>query len=165
MRLLRDVGLDHLVSDVATPATKVAPCPDVAPPKPFTQVRELAEQALGAFPLHPLDQTTDGDVGRDRDHHMDMIRGDMPLQDIDARLLAFFADKRANPFRHLATQHFVAILGDPDDREMDRQRRVGAMAIVTHAPKSSENLLKLPPKGGGFAPSQLETINDFCRCL
>jgi hypothetical protein len=29
---------------------------------------------------------------------------------------------------------------------------VGTMAIVTHARESIENLLKLPPKGGGFAP-------------
>jgi hypothetical protein len=28
---------------------------------------------------------------------------------------------------------------------------MGAMAIVTHAPESIENLLKLPPQGGGFA--------------
>jgi hypothetical protein len=29
---------------------------------------------------------------------------------------------------------------------------MGAMAIVTHAPQSTQNLLKLPPQGGGFAP-------------
>jgi hypothetical protein len=46
----------------------------------------------------------------------------------------------------------MAILGDPDDVEMDRKGGVGAMAIVTHAPQSTQNLLKLPPKGGGFTP-------------
>ena len=44
----------------------------------------------------------------------------------------------------------MAVLGDPDDMEMDRKRCVGAMAVVTHARESSENLLKLPPKGGAL---------------
>jgi hypothetical protein len=60
--------------------------------------------------------------------------------------------KGAAPFRYLATQPFVAILGDPDHREMDRKRRLGALARVTHTPKCTENLLKPRPKGGGFAP-------------
>ena len=47
---------------------------------------------------------------------------------------------------------FMAVLGDPDDMEGDGKRRMGAMAIVTHVPQSTQNLLKLPPKGGGFAP-------------
>jgi hypothetical protein len=46
----------------------------------------------------------------------------------------------------------VAILRDPDAMQMDRERCMGAMAIVTHARESIENLRKLPPQGGGFAP-------------
>ena len=69
---------------------------------------------------------------------MDMIRRDMPLEDIDARLLAFFPDNGADPFGHLTTQHLMAILGDPDDVEVDRKGRMGAMAIVTHAPESTK---------------------------
>jgi hypothetical protein len=46
----------------------------------------------------------------------------------------------------------VAIFGDPHDMEVDGKRRMGAMAIVTHVPQSTQNLLKLPPKGGGFDP-------------
>jgi hypothetical protein len=46
----------------------------------------------------------------------------------------------------------VAIFGYPDDMEVDGKGRMGARAIVTHALQSTQNLLKLPPKGGGFAP-------------
>jgi hypothetical protein len=46
----------------------------------------------------------------------------------------------------------VAILGDPDDMQMDGKGRMGTMAVVTHATESTANLLKLPPKGGGFTP-------------
>jgi hypothetical protein len=28
----------------------------------------------------------------------------------------------------------MAVLGDPDDMEVDGERRMGAMAIVTHVP-------------------------------
>src|SRR5262249_40162031 len=113
---------------------------------------KLGEQALGTCALHALDQATDRDVRRDGDHHMPMIRRDMPLQDIDASFLTLFTDESAHPFCHLATQDFVAILGDPDDVQVDREGRRRTTAIVTHAPECIENLLKLPPKGGGFAP-------------
>jgi hypothetical protein len=46
----------------------------------------------------------------------------------------------------------VAIFGDPHDREVDGKRRMGAMAIVTPVPQATQNLLKLPPQGGGFDP-------------
>ncbi len=74
------------------------------------------------------------------------------MEDIDTRLLTCFADTGADPFRHFTTQDLVAILRDPDDMQMDRERGMGAMALVTQARESIENLLKLPPKGGGFAP-------------
>jgi hypothetical protein len=75
----------------------------MAPPKASAQVRELGEQAIGTFALHPLDQATARDVRRDGDHHMDMIRRDMPLEDIDAALLALFPDDGTDPFRDLTT--------------------------------------------------------------
>jgi hypothetical protein len=83
---------------------------------------------------------------------MDMVWGNVPLEDIDAGLLALFPDNGSDPLCNLTAQHLVAILGDPDDMEVDGERCMGTMAIVTHAPESSENLLKLPPKGGGFTP-------------
>jgi hypothetical protein len=81
-----------------------------------------------------------------------MSRRALPLQEIDASFLALFTDASAPPFCHLATPHFVAILGDPDDVQVDREGRRRTTAIVTHVPEGIENRLKLPPKGGGFAP-------------
>ena len=152
MRLLRNVRLDDLVSDMAATAAKVAPCSDMAAPKALPHMRKFGQQPIGAFAFHPLDQATDRDVRGDRDHHMDMVWRDVPLEDIDAGLLALFTDDGPNPFGHLTAQHFIAVLGNPDDMEMDGKGRMGAMAIVTHVPQSTQNLLKLPPKGGGFAP-------------
>jgi hypothetical protein len=39
-------------------------------------------------------------------------------------------------------------------RRYDRgpKRCMGAMALVTHVPQSTQNLLQLPPKGRGFDP-------------
>jgi hypothetical protein len=51
---------------------------------------------------------------------MHMMRGDLSWEDIDARLLTCFPDNRTHPFGDLPTQSLVAILGDPDDREVDR---------------------------------------------
>ena len=83
---------------------------------------------------------------------MDMVGCDVPLEDIDAGLLALFTDDGTDPFCDLTAPYLVAICGDPDDMEGEGKGRMGAMAIVTHAPQSTKNLLKLPPKGGGFAP-------------
>jgi hypothetical protein len=85
---------------------------------------------------------------RDQDHDIDMIWGNMALQDIDVHLLTFLPDNGTHPFYHLIMQYLVAILGDPDDMEVDRKRLMGAMAIVTHVLWSTQYLLKLPPAGG-----------------
>ena len=152
MRLLRNVRFDDLVSDIAAAAAEVAPRPDMAAPKALPHMRKFGQQTIGAFAFYPLDQATDGNMRRDGDHDMDMIWRDMPLQDIDARLPTFFPYNRPHPLSDLTAQDLVAIFGDPHDMEVDGKRRMGAMAIVTHVPQSTQNLLKLPPKGGGFDP-------------
>ena len=153
MRLSGHVRFDDLVGDVAATAAQGASRPHIATPKALPPLGKFGQQTLGALVWHPLDQATAGDVRRDGDHHVAMIRRDMSLQDIDPRFLTCFADKSADPFCTLTTQCFIAILRNPDDRHVDRESRMGAMAIVTHAPESIENLLKLPPKDGGFNPS------------
>ena len=152
MGLLRNVRFDDFVRDMAAAAAEGAPRPDMAAPKALPQMRELGQQTIGAFAFHALDQATDRDVRWDRDHHMDMARRDVPLEDIAAGLLALFTDNGPDPLGDLTAQHFMAVLGDPDDMEVDGKRRMGAMAIVTHALQSTQNRLKLPPQGGGFAP-------------
>src|SRR2546427_3247051 len=145
MRLLRNIRFDDLVRDIAATAAKVAPRPHMAPPKALPHMRKFAQQTIGAFAFHSLDQATDRDVRGDRDHHMDMVWRDVPLEDIDAGLLTLFTDDGTNPFWHYTSLHLLAILGDPDNMEVDGKRRMGAMAIVTHVPQSTQNLLKLPP--------------------
>lgn len=76
----------------------------------------------------------------------------MPLQNIHARLLAFLPHHCPNPFRHFPLQYLVSIIRDPDNMQMDRKNRVGPMSIITHASQLTQNLLKLPPKGGSFNP-------------
>jgi hypothetical protein len=152
MRLLRNIGFDDLIGDVATTTAKVAPCPHMASPQALPHVGQFGQQPIGAFPFHALDQATDGDVRRDGEHHLDMVWRDVPSEDIDAGLLALFTDDSSDPFGDLTAQHLVALFGDPDDMEVEGKGRMGAMAIVTHALQSTQNLLKLPPKGGGFAP-------------
>ena len=76
----------------------------------------------------------------------------MPWQAIDARLPPCFPSNRPPPLSARTAQDLGAICGAPHDMEVDGTRRLGAMALVTHGPQSTQNLLKLPPKGGGFDP-------------
>jgi hypothetical protein len=114
MRLLRNVRLDDLVSDMAAAAAEVAPRPDMAAPKALPHMRKCGQQTRGAFALHPLDQATDRDGRWDQDHHVDMGRRDVPLEDIDVGLLALFPDDGTYSFCDLTAQHLVAIRGDPE---------------------------------------------------
>jgi hypothetical protein len=66
-----------------------------------------------------------------------MVWRAVPLEALDAGLLALFPDDGTDPFGDLTAQHLVAILGDPDAIEVDGKRRMGAMAIVTHVPQST----------------------------
>ena len=83
---------------------------------------------------------------------MDRVRRDVPWEDSDAGLLALFTDNGTDPFCDLTAPYFMAVLGDPDEREVDGERRMRARAIGTPALQSTQNRRKLPPKGGGFAP-------------
>src|SRR5262249_11643543 len=47
-RLLGNVRFDDLVGHVATAPAEVAPCPDMAAPKPLAQVRKPRQEAIGA---------------------------------------------------------------------------------------------------------------------
>jgi hypothetical protein len=152
VRLLRNVRFDDLVSDIAAAAAEVAPRPNMAAPEALPHMRKFGQQTLGAFALHPLDEATDRHVWWDRDHHMDRVRRDVPLEDSDAGLLALFTDNGTDPFCNLTAPSFMAVLGNPDDMEVEGKRRMGAMALVPHALQSTQNRLQLPPKGGGFAP-------------
>src|ERR671914_2964263 len=95
---------------------------------------------IGAFPLHPLDQTTDRYLGWDRYQPMHMIRQDMPLPDIYARLATLLPHYRAHPFGYLFVQYLMPILRDPDHMQVDREDGVGTMTILTHASKLTKNV-------------------------
>ena len=102
--------------------------------------------------MQPLEQATAGAVRRARAHHLDLVWGAVPWEAIDAGLLARCTDAGTAPCCDLTAQHLLAVLGDPDAMPVDGKGRLGAMAIGTPVPQSTHNLLKLPPKGGGFAP-------------
>ena len=152
MTLVLDVRLDHLIGDVAAAAAKIAARPHVPSPVALPDRRKLPQQEIGAFPLEVLDQPTDRHLGRDRQQHMHMIRRNVPLQDVHPLPAAFLANHLPNPFRHHTAQHFVAVLRDPYHVQMDGEYGMGAVTIIAHeSSRSKRGMLKLPPKGGGFA--------------
>ncbi len=61
-----------------------------------------------------------------------MIGRNVPLQDVHPLPATFFTHHLPNPFRYRTPQHFMAVLGDPHDMEVDGEDRMRAMAIVIH---------------------------------
>lgn len=126
---------------------------------PHKRFRMCGEQMRGTVALHPLDEVTDRGMRGERKHPIAMLRQAMPLEASAPRLLICFADTSATPFRHRATQPFWrSLMIQTNNREMDRKRRLGALVRAIYAPECTENRLRLLPKGGGFCPSQVETL-------
>jgi hypothetical protein len=152
MALALNVGFNDLIRDIAATAAKVAPRPHMPPPIALPHRRKFPQQYIGTLSLQPLYQSADRHLGWYRQHHVNMVSRDMSLQDIDALPSAFFPHHVANPLGNRTPEHFMTILGDPDHMQMDGKHRVGTMTIVAHVPSIAKELLKLPPKGGGFNP-------------
>ena len=70
---------------VAARHTKGASCPEMATPKLLPQVGELLHQFERTFPLQHLHQAADGDFGRHTDKQMNVVTGDVTLDNLDAR--------------------------------------------------------------------------------
>lgn len=124
MALVLDVRFDHLIGDVAAAAAKIAPRPYMPSPVALPDHRKLPQQEIGTLPLELLDEPTDRDLGWNRQQHVNMIRGNVPLQDVHPLPAAFLAHHIPHPFRHRTPQHFVTVFGDPHDMQVDREDRV-----------------------------------------
>jgi hypothetical protein len=122
------------------------------PPNALPQVGQCGAEMIGACALQALAQAPAGDVRRDRDQPMAVVRRPGPWQEVAAGLLALCPDDGPPPCGALTAPHLVALLGEPDAREVDRKRCMGARARGTPAPQATQNLLKRPPQGGGGAP-------------
>ena len=104
-----------IISDVSTGCAEISPGPKSPPPIALADFRELHLDLVGRTPFGALHEIADGNVGRHRDEHVDVIARQHTLDDLHTHFTADLPDNVPHPLPQFPLQHLVAILGDPDD--------------------------------------------------
>jgi len=134
MVLIGDVLFDDFIGDVARADAEVAARPQMSPPELLLQMRELVQQFVRTLPLEHLHEATDGDSRRHADEEMDMVFRDVSFHDRDFVRAADFAEQFSDPQPDFTAHHWLAILRDPDQVQVDAKDRMCAVPIIRHAP-------------------------------
>ena len=80
---------------------------------------------------------------------MDVVLGNMPLDDLNIHRLADLTNQLPQPRPHSFTEHRLAIFRDPYQMILDVIDRMRGLAVILH---NIASLLKSSPKGEGFSP-------------
>jgi hypothetical protein len=112
--LVLDIGLDHLVGDVAGGNSTVSSRPEVTSPVLLLEMGKLLVQEVRTLSFEGLHHVADGEMGRVRDEQMDMIWGDFPRDDANLQLGTDPSDQGSDGFTDLARQYSATVLWDPD---------------------------------------------------
>jgi hypothetical protein len=80
---LHGVLLDDLVGHLAAAAHEVAACPQVPTPELRPQLSSILQEMVGRFALDRLHDPARREMRRDAQQQMDMLRPDVPLDDLD----------------------------------------------------------------------------------
>src|SRR5437588_5016612 len=118
-----------VISDVPTGRAEISSRPESAAPIALADFWELHLDFVGRTPLGALHQIADGDVGRHRDEHVDVIARQHPLDDLNAHFTTDLPDDVPHPLPQFPLQYLVAILGDPHDMIAVVKNRVTAGAV------------------------------------
>jgi hypothetical protein len=109
----------------------------------------FAQQLTGCLPFEPLDELGDGEVRRHRHEKMQVVFGNVALDNLNIHGLADLPDQVSHPNRYLSGEHWLAVFGDPYHVKFDVINSVRGLAVVLH---NTASLLKSSPKGEGFSP-------------
>ena len=95
---------------------------------------------------------------RDAEQQIDMVRPDVPLQDLDVERPTDLPNHVPHLRPDLAAQHRPAILRDEHEVILQRIHRVGGSTILAHGADRIASLVKASPEGEGVHPSQNATL-------
>ena len=100
--MLFNILHNHFIRDIPGRCHKISSRPYVTPLKCPTQCLELHHHPSRTLTLDILHQLAGRNMWGDRYHHMHMIFGNMPLQDLHIKTSAYLPDQLANPFGYLS---------------------------------------------------------------
>ena len=151
--LFFDVLLDEFVGDGTAGDGAVPSRPEVPSPEDFGQMGVVAEKCVGALALDVLHYVADGEFWRIGDEEVDVIRGDLPGEDVDINLGAEPTYKISHRLSKLTSEHPLPVFGYPDEMHLQIVFGVAAGVIRPHHGSNSSAAYlgsEGPPKGGGL---------------
>ena len=112
--MLLNILHHHFIGHIARTGRKVASSPKVPPPKLTAQRLELHQHPPRRPSLDGLEQITDRNVRRYRYEDVNVVPGDMPLENLNVFGLTNFTHQLPQPRSYLACKNRLAVFGDPD---------------------------------------------------
>lgn len=109
---------------------EITPSPEMTAPVSLLQFGKLHLDFARSASLHTPHDITHRMVGWDRNEHVDMVRGQHPLDDGDPNFLAYLSGNLANSLPDRACQHLLTVLGDPDEVVAVMIYRVFSLVIL-----------------------------------
>jgi len=147
--LLLNVLHDHFIGHITRTGRKISPSPHVPSPKRPTQTLILHQRLPRRLSFHRLGQLTDRQIWRHRHKYVDMIRRDMPLQNLHIVSFTYLTDQVSDSLRNLPSQNRLAVLRHPHKVILQIIDGMAGLPIVFH----TASILKSSPKGEGFSPN------------
>ncbi len=134
---------------IAAACYEVAASPKMSPPKLPCQFLVFAQQLAGGLSLEPLEEFRHRDMGRYRQEEMQVVFGNMALDDLNIHCLANLPYQVPYSDRYFLMKKGLAVFGDPYHTKLDVIDSVRSLAVVFH---NTASPLKSSPKGEGFSP-------------
>ena len=90
-------------------------------------------QFVGSLPFQHLEQPTNRDLWRDAHEQMHMVFRDVSFDDGEFLAATDFTDQLSETGSDLACHHGLAVLGDPDQMQVNLEDSVRAAPVIFHA--------------------------------
>jgi len=124
------IVLNRLISHLANGGAKIPARPKMPSPVPLLQVRKLLEQAARSPSFDSPHDFAGRQIRRSTDQNVDMIFAHHAFYNPYLKRFTGLSHQVSYPFRDVTTQHFVAILRDPNKMVLHLINRMAAISTV-----------------------------------
>ena len=128
--MMLQVLFDHLFCHLTYRRTEVSSRPKMPSPVPLLQVRKLLEQAARSPSFDSPHDFAGRQIRRSTDQNVDMIFAHHAFYNPYLKRFTGLSHQVSYPFRDVTTQHFVAILRDPNKMVLHLINRMAAISTV-----------------------------------
>ena len=134
---------NRFIRDVPAAAHEVAAAPQVPTPERRPQPPIILEEMMRGLPLDRLHDTARREVGRGAQQQMDMVRPNVPFENLDVLAATDFSDQIPHAVADLPHQHRLAILRGEHEMVVQTIDSMGGSTQFAHGRPS----YRKPPEG------------------